>query len=172
MKLRKIALIIAVLAAIIPWSKFSSAQPRNSIVGNWQTTLFDSGALYTIDWIVRGDNTAESIISSGGRQFRVSSTWSISNGILSERFEDGSSGVASIGFNQYGQLVVRVIDNGNPAQEGQVRVYTRKQVSFTGSQHCCECNCKGWSSGGKDGTCKNCGHKYSEHANSWGCLQH
>ncbi|MDA1231857.1 MAG: hypothetical protein O2856_13880 [Planctomycetota bacterium] len=106
----------------------ASPPASSRCVGTWECSepLPNSDVLLTIQWSARSDGLCNYVMTtSDGRALSQAGTWSFSDGVLYEVFEDGSKGKASVVFPDENTMRLTILDNGVPDYTGRVRDYRR-----------------------------------------------
>lgn len=140
---------------------------QNSIVGTWNSTVDYNGDSYYINWTILSNGKQITHISGNGQTKKIIGFLKLNNGFVYDYDLNGNlTGYGSLYFVNNNLMKVTVIDNGNPQEKGQIRYYSRKQISFTGSLQCTKCTCSSWGGGSNyNGLCPNsgCHHSYVNH---------
>ena len=98
------------------------------LVGVWRTSVFENNQSMEITVTFLANGTSRySFKDSKGRTGSDTGTWQYSDGILFERFSNGSSAKGSIRWIDRDNLEITIIDNGVPAYSGLKRRYRRIQ---------------------------------------------
>lgn len=152
---------VVIASILITTSTINAFQNSDSnIVGTWHIWL--NGI--DVTWVIRGNGTCIfSIKDANGETRSIKETWYLGEGNIYEKNSNGQIAYGSISMPDYNHLIVTVIDNGNPQEVGQVRIYTRAKffISFKGQQHCRgnhnSCTCPGYEKFSRsDWHCKYC----------------
>jgi len=109
-------------------SSLASPTPRSSaaLVGAWRTNVVENGQDMQINVTFLSDGDSRYLFKDArGRTATDKGTWQYSDGILFERFSNGSSGKASIKWIDDNTVELTIIDNGVPSYIGVKRVYRR-----------------------------------------------
>ncbi|MEZ5852073.1 MAG: hypothetical protein R3D68_15645 [Hyphomicrobiaceae bacterium] len=105
------------------------------LVGVWETRNVEEGRDVGIAWIVKPDRTVDYEFNVDGTVFPGSTgTWEIdAAGILTEHWHRGNgvieSGRAQLALRDAHTLKLTILDNGNAAYTGKVRIYRRRGAS-------------------------------------------
>lgn len=96
------------------------------VIGVWRAVVTEQGQTYQIDVAYsREGTTAYLVRDTQGRSLTLNGGWSYSNGILYEQLSDGTKARGSIEWVDKDNIIVTIIDNGDPAYRGVKRRYTR-----------------------------------------------
>jgi len=109
-------------------SSLASPTPRSSaaLVGAWRTNVVENGQDMQINVTFLSDGDSRYFFKDArGRTATDKGTWQYSDGILFERFSNGSSGKASIKWIDDNTVELTIIDNGVPSYIGVKRLYRR-----------------------------------------------
>lgn len=108
-------------------SPSESATPTaSSLVGTWQTEVFENGERTEITVTFRADGSSNYAFKySDGKEATDYGTWQYSDGTLFEKFSNGASGKGSIKWIDQDNIELTIIDNGVPAYTGLKRRYRR-----------------------------------------------
>lgn len=109
----------------------SSSSPGSSptaaqLVGTWKTSVVENKVPMDITVTFKADGTSKFLFrNKQGQTGTDTGTWQYSEGILYERYSNGSSGKGSVKWIDNDNADITIIDNGVPAYNGVVRHYHR-----------------------------------------------
>ncbi len=110
---------------------FRQVQPfRNQIfpklVGTWRTDFLESGQAFSTVAQLRRDGTIYGeVLSANGVVRKLVGRWGYSNGMLFERYSDGSSAQSSVKWLTDNQVELTIVNNGTASQAGRKFMFYR-----------------------------------------------
>lgn len=99
---------------------------RQNLVGTWKCSTEERGLQINIVWYVRPDGTDTYTFTSADRTMELAGTWEYAGDVLTERAADGRGCRASIRWLGPDKFILTIIENGDTADAGAERHYSRQ----------------------------------------------
>ena len=92
----------------------STLDVKSKLIGTWKASVVEFGQFVEIIWIIKPKGTTEiSFKLSNGNIINKSSSWEYSDGIISERNQDGEVAKGAIEFINSNYFVLTILENSN-----------------------------------------------------------
>lgn len=96
------------------------------LVGTWRAKVFENGQQLEVTAHLKPDGTHTLLLQSSFQRRQIQGYWRYSEGILYETDALGNSAKSSITWISDNEVILTIIDNGNPANTGVQRRYYRQ----------------------------------------------
>ncbi|MGV0028744.1 hypothetical protein [Phormidesmis priestleyi] len=96
------------------------------LVGTWRADFLESGQAFSTVAQLRRDGTIYGeVLSVNGVVRKLVGKWGYSNGMLFERYSDGSSAQSSVKWLTDNQVELTIVNNGTASQAGRKFMFYR-----------------------------------------------
>ena len=96
------------------------------LVGTWYADVQEDGIPARIVWELGANGTSHYLFTSGGSTGEDFGSWQYTDGVVFERFSNGSSGRGAIRWINDREIELTILDNGIPNSAGRKRYYHRQ----------------------------------------------